>query len=125
MSGQQHATRCVPVTPSAAISIHDAITFAHAVAGAGTSSAGEHILGFAYENIGAGETGNCTTGESAIARAGAEIDGSEQRLKTAAGGALIPWTTSGDIVAALLRPGQTAAAAGDLIEVYPLQGAAS
>lgn len=117
MSKQQIATRVMTVVPSAAIVAKRGVTHAWAQATDGTSSAGQLILGIADENIAAGDQGRVIVGETAIAEAGAAIDGSEPRLKTDSLGRLIPWT-SGSIIAARLVPGQTASAAGQFVEVY-------
>ncbi|MBD2492472.1 hypothetical protein [Aulosira sp. FACHB-615] len=117
MSKQQLATRVVTVVPSAAISKGRGITHAWAQATDGTSSAGQAIFAIADENIAAGDQGRAIMGETAMAEAGAAINGSEPRLKTDAQGRFIPWT-SGSIVAARLVPGQTAGAAGQFVEVY-------
>jgi hypothetical protein len=114
MSKQQIATRVVTVTPSANITAKRAVTMAHAQAGANSV-----ILGIADEEILAGTSGRVVLGETAIAEAGAAINGSEQRLMTDAQGRLIPWTST-NVVAAILKPGQTASAAGQFVEVYPL-----
>jgi hypothetical protein len=113
MSKQQIATRVVTVTPSANITAKRAVTMAHAQAGANSV-----ILGIADEDILAGTSGRVVLGETAIAEAGAAINGSEQRLMTDAQGRLIPWTAT-NVVAAILKPGQTASTAGQFVEVYP------
>lgn len=117
MSKQQIGTRTITVVPAANIAAKRGVTHAWAQATDGTSSAGQLILGIADENILAGEAGRVIVGETAIAEAGAAINGSEARLKTDSLGRFIPWTT-GAIVAARLVPGQTASAAGQFVEVY-------
>lgn len=113
MSKQQIATRVVTVTPTSDITAKRAVTMAHVQAGANSV-----ILGIADETILTGTSGRVILGETAIAEAGAAINGSEQRLMTDAQGRLIPWTST-NVVAAILKPGQTATAAGQFVEVYP------
>lgn len=114
MTKQQIATRLVTVTPTADITAKRAVNMAHAQAGANSV-----ILGIADETILAGTSGRVIVGETAIAEAGAAIDGTNQRLMTDSLGRLVPWTST-NVVAAILKPGQTATAAGQFIEVYPL-----
>jgi hypothetical protein len=113
MSKQQIATRVYTVNPAADITAKRGVTIAVAQAGAGAT-----IMGIADETILAGTNGRVILGETAIAEAGAAIDGTESRLKTDSSGRFIPWTT-GAIVAAILAPGQTATAAGQFVEVFP------
>ncbi|QBQ73063.1 hypothetical protein kac65v162_gp031 [Nodularia phage vB_NspS-kac65v162] len=116
MSSQQRATRTITVKPAAEIAAKRAVTFAHAQAGANATA----ILGIANEKIVAGFPGLVIRGETAIAEAGAAIDGIVPDLMTDAQGRLITWLTGNTVVARLV-PGQTAAAAGDQIEVYLVQ----
>jgi hypothetical protein len=113
MTKQQIATRVVTIVPAADITAKRAVTMANAQAGANSV-----ILGIADETILAGTSGRVIIGETAIAEAGAAIDGTVQRLMTDSSGRLIPWTST-NVVAAILRPGQTATAAGQFVEVYP------
>lgn len=113
MTKQQIATRVVTVTPTTDITAKRAVNIAHAQAGANSV-----ILGISDETILAGTSGRVVLGETAIAEAGAAIDGVEQRLMTDSSGRLIPWTST-NVVAAILKPGQTATAAGQFVEVYP------
>lgn len=119
MSAQQNASQVISLKPAAAITQKRAVSRAGAQATDGTSSAGQNIIGIADENIAAGVVGRVVVGPTAMAEAGAAIDGTEPRLKTDAQGRLIPWTSS-SIVAAILKPGQTATAAGDIVEVIPV-----
>jgi hypothetical protein len=119
MSSQQNASLVISLKATAAIVQKRAVSRAGVQANDGTSSAGVNIIGIADENIAVGETGRVAIGPTAMAEAGAVINGSEARLKTDSLGRLIPWT-SGSIVAAILKPGQTAAAAGEIVEVIPV-----
>ncbi|ALY07481.1 hypothetical protein 2AV2_29 [Nodularia phage vB_NpeS-2AV2] len=116
MSSQQRATRTITVNSAADIAAKRAVTFAHAQAEANATA----ILGIANEKIVAGFPGLVIRGETAIAEAGAAINGSVPDLMTDSVGRLVVWTTGNTVVARLV-PGQTAAAAGDYIEVYPVQ----
>lgn len=120
MSKQQRATRTVTVVPAANITAKRLVTMAWAQAGANAGASTTPILGVADENITAGLPGRVIRGETAFAEAGAAIDGTEQRLQTDSSGRVIPWA-SGQNVAAYLVPGQTASAAGQFVEIYPVQ----
>ncbi|MGA7933274.1 MAG: hypothetical protein WCA35_06980 [Kovacikia sp.] len=119
MSAQQVATITVSITAGGTIGDHCAVAVDGTQAGAGVSSAGVVIIGFADHKAEQGDSLKLNRGPTSIAIAGALIDGTENRLKTNASGQLIPWT-SGSIVAARLKPGQTATAAGEKIEVFPI-----
>lgn len=112
MTKQQIATRVMTVTPAAPITAKRGVTYDEAQAGANSV-----IMGIADENIPADSNGRVVLGESAIAETGAAIDGSESRLMTDSQGRFIPWT-SGSNIAARLRKGQTATAAGQFVEVF-------
>ena len=77
------------------------------------------IMGIADCDAVAGDALRVVQGVTAVAESGAAIDGTETRLKTDAQGRLVPWTT-GVTVAARLMPGQTATAAGQFVEVFPI-----
>jgi len=85
----------------------------------GVASAGVVIIGFADHAAVVGDMVRINRSPTSMAETGAACDGTENRLKTDTLGRVIPWT-SGSIVAARLRPGETAAAAGQLIEVIPV-----
>lgn len=116
MSSQQRATRTITVKPAADIASKRAVTFAHAQAGANAAA----ILGIANEKIVAGFPGLVIRGETAIAEAGAAIALDVVNLMTDSVGRLITHTGENNVVARLV-PGQSAAAAGDYVEVYPVQ----
>ena len=96
------------------------VTWAGTQANDGASAAGVPIMGIADHAVVAGEALRVIFAVSAMAESGAALDGVENRLKTDAQGRLIPWT-AGSIVAARLLPGQTAAGAGEYVEVVPLR----
>ncbi|MEH2138564.1 hypothetical protein [Nostoc sp.] len=112
MTKQQISTRVATVVPAADITAKRGVTFDEAQAGANAI-----IMGVADENIKANYAGRVVLGESAIAEAGAAIDGTETRLMTDSQGRVIPWTT-GMNVAARLKKGQLATAAGQFVEIY-------
>lgn len=114
MTAQQIATRVLTVVPAADITAKRVVTYGWAQADDATE---DNVLGIADEDILAGDAGRVIVGETAIAEAGAAIDGTEQRLMVDAQGRLIPWVAT-NIVAAILVPGQTAIAAGQFVEVY-------
>lgn len=112
----QQATLTMTVVATSNGSKGRGITWAGAQAGAGAA-----IVGIADTNYVTGEAVRVIVGLSADAEAGAAIDGVETRLATDATGRLIPWTAG--IVAARLvpKPGNVAAAAGQFVEVVPIQ----
>lgn len=112
MSAQYQPTRTATITPAAAIAAHRFVTWAWAQAGAGAD-----CMGVAAENIEPKYPGLVILGETAIVEAGAALDGSVRQLKSDAQGRAIPCAT-GNAVQAVLKPGQTATAAGGLVEVY-------
>lgn len=112
MTAQSQPTRTATVTPAAAITKFRFVTWAWAQA-----TADADCMGVASTNIEAGIPGLVVMGETAIVEAGAAINGSVNVLKSDSQGRAIA-ATAGDAVQAVLKPGQTAAAAGNLIEVY-------
>ena len=117
MSRQARTTRTTTATPSAAeIPIFRFVGWDHEVVGANGN-----VMGISCEHVGVGENGLIALGETAVVEAGAPLDGTEQRLKSDANGRAIPWAAGTDITAAMLRPGQTAAAVGDPVEVHIIQ----
>ena len=85
-----------------------------------TAGAGVAIKGISDHQILANDNGKLNYGPTSMVEAGAAIDGTETRLMSDAQGRAIPWTT-GNVVAARFKRGQTATAAGQIIEVFPLQ----
>lgn len=119
MGAQQVSTVVFTVTATGAIAQRRAVSRTAAQAGAGAGNIGVPILGFADFTCVLGEALKVNVGPTALAEAGAAIDGSVATLKTDANGRLIPTSGGSDVVAAILKPGQTATASGDPIEVVP------
>lgn len=117
MTAQQQATEVFSITAMGAIDAYMGVTRTGTQAGAGGGN-GEPIIGICDRAAVAGEALRVIRGSTAMAKAGAVIDGTEPRLKTSATG-LVPWTTGG-VVAAILKPGQVATAAGQIVEVIPV-----
>ena len=118
---QQLATRVGTVVPSVEIAAKLAIAWDGTIADDGAGGEGVSIMGFADHLIPANQAGRVVFGESSIAIAGAVIDGSVTGLKTDANGKLIPVAAGTDVVAARLKPGETATAADQQIEVFPVR----
>ncbi len=116
MAGQQ-ATQVMTIVATGNGSKGRGVTRIGAQAGAAAA-----IIGIADTSFVTGDALRVIVGVSADAEAGAAIDGVEARLATDATGRMVPWTAG--IVAALLvpKPGNTATAAGQPVEVIPLQG---
>lgn len=102
----------LPVTPAADIAARRFVTWAWAQA-----VADDDCMGISREKIDANCTGAVITGGTAVVEAGAPLNGTVPQLKADANGRAIA-CTAGDSTQAVLKPGQTAAALGDLIEVY-------
>jgi hypothetical protein len=81
-------------------------------------AAGASIQGIANTNIATGFVGQCNVGPTSIAIAGAVLTTANLELQVDAQGRFIP-KAAGKTVA-MLKAGQTAAAAGELIEVIPV-----
>ena len=81
------------------------------------AGADSEILGFSQYDYEAGVNIEVNAGPTSIAEAGAEIDGTESKLKMDATGRVIPITAGTDVVVAYVKPGQTTAAAGITLEV--------
>lgn len=79
------------------------------------------ICGVADHNYVTGDAVRVIFGATADVEAGAAIDGTETRLATDAQGRFVPWA-SGTVAARLVpKPGNTATAAGQFVEVVPIQ----
>ncbi|MEM8602833.1 MAG: hypothetical protein AAGF24_03220 [Cyanobacteria bacterium P01_H01_bin.121] len=122
-SAQMQAGRTMNYPVTGKVEPYIAITWTGEIANAGVGGEGQYIIGFTSRS-GEDEVINLIRGETSLAIAGVPLDGTEQRLKTDANGHLIPWAAPGDKVAALLKKGVTADAAGHRIEVLPVTGAA-
>ena len=120
MPNSQQATVVLTVVATGTIAKGRGVNWSGAQATDGTTSFGQEIIGVADHAAVAGEAMRVIFGVSAMAESGAALDGSEKRLKTDAQGRFIPWT-SGSVLAARLLPGQTASAAGQLVEIVPLR----
>lgn len=83
------------------------------------AGAGADCMGVSYEDIEIGDHGMVVMGVTAVVDSGAALDGSAIYLKSDAQGRAIA-ADVGDTVQAVLKAGQTAAAANKPIEVYPL-----
>lgn len=83
------------------------------------ATAGVPIKCVSDHNIASGDSGRVIWGITAMVESGAAVDGVEPRLMSDAQGRAVPWTT-GNTVAARFKRGQTATAAGQLIEVFVL-----
>jgi hypothetical protein len=120
----QQTSIVLSILTTGAIAGGRGVTFAGAQATDGVSSAGQACCGFSYAAAAAGEALAVVVGGSVEAEAGAAIDGTESRLKTDSLGRVIPWTTTGDIVAARLLSvrANTASAAGQFVQVIPVIG---
>lgn len=118
MTAQQVSTVVTTITAAGTIAAYRAVAVdgTQAADGGGT---GVVIMGIADNSAVQGDALKINRGPTAMAVAGAVIDGTENRLKTDAQGRLIPWTT-GSVIAARLKPGQIATAAGDIVEVFPI-----
>lgn len=117
MSRQSDSCLRVNVKPTnGAIPIHRFIGWDHEILGAGGN-----VFAASMEQIDQGVTGLGAIGITVIVEAGAAIDGVENRLKCDANGRAIPVAAGSDTVAAMLKPGQTASAVGDPVEVYLVQ----
>ena len=112
MTKQHQPTRVANVTPAVDIPPHRFVNWSWAQAGAD-----DDCMGVSREKLEAGYPGVVVLGETAIVEAGTAIDGAVIQLKSDATGRAIE-ATNGDAVQAVLKPGQTAAAAGEFIEVY-------
>lgn len=112
MTAQQQATVVFTIVATGNGQQKRGITYAGTQAGAGVA-----IAGIADHSYVVGDAVRVIQGPTAMAEAGAVIDGTETRLVTDAQGRFIPYTTG--VVAARLRPGQTALIAGELVEVFP------
>lgn len=116
MPNSQQATNVSTVVAAGTIAAKRFVTRTATQANDGTSSAGVAVIGVADHAVVTGEALRLLEGPTVMVEAGAAIDGTERRIKTDANGRAIPWTAGG-IVAALLQPGQTVTAVGELIEV--------
>jgi hypothetical protein len=117
MSSQQQATVVFTLVAAGTIKGKRCITYDGVQAGDGGGT-GVAIAGIADHDGVAGDAIRIIQGSTAMVEAGAALNGSESRLKTDAQGRVIAWTT-GSVICARLRIGQTATAAGDLVEVIP------
>ena len=84
-----------------------------------TALPGGAIKGVSDSRIAAGDSGKVIHGPGAMVESGAAIDGIETRLASDIQGRAVPWV-SGNTVAARFKVGQTATAAGQIIEVFPV-----
>ena len=114
MSAQQTATIVFTIRAAADIEEKRFVGWNDQTAGAGAA-----IKGVSDSRITAGENGRMIHGPGAMVESGAAIDGIETRIMTDTQGRAIPWT-AGNIVAARYKVGQTATAAGQIIEVFPV-----
>lgn len=120
MANSQQASVTFSIVAQGSIAKGRGVAWSGTQANDGVSAAGVPIMGIADHAAVQGEALRVVFAVSAMAESGAAIDGTENRLKTDAQGRLIPWT-NGSVVAARLMPGQTAAAAGEYVEVIPLR----
>jgi hypothetical protein len=112
----QQATQVMTVVATGAGSKGRGVTWAGTQAGAAAA-----ICGIADHNYVASDAVRVIVLLSADAEAGAAIDGTETRLATDTTGRLVPWT-AGIVAARLLpKPGNVATAAGQFVEVCPIQ----
>ncbi len=118
MTAQQVSTVTYSLVAAGTIEAKRAIARDATQAAAG-GGAGVAILGFSDAKALTGEAFKVNVGPTAIAEAGAAIDGTVRTLKTNATGQLIPTASGTDVIAAILMPGQTATVAGEPIEVIP------
>jgi hypothetical protein len=115
MSAQQQATRVFSIMAKSAIAEKRGVNrFGQ------QATAGQAIIGIADHAAALDEAVKIISGETAIAESGAVIDGVVAELMTDASGRFIPWVTPNK-VAAIIFPGQTATAAGQMVEVFPIQ----
>jgi hypothetical protein len=90
--------------------------------GAQAATEGALGLGFATKPIVSGEVCRIDFG-STEAESGAIIDGTNPNLMTDVTGRMIPYVAAANkSICAILKPGQTASAAGQVIEVIPTYG---
>jgi hypothetical protein len=115
MSAQQTATIVLTIRAAADIEERRFVGWNDQTAGAGAA-----IKGVSDHRIALGDNGKLNYGPTSMVDSGAAIDGTETRLMSDSQGRAIPWTT-GNVVAARLKTGQTATATGQAIEVFPLQ----
>lgn len=115
MSAQQTATIVFTIHAAADIEAKRFVGWDDKTAGVGAA-----IKGVTDHRIANGENGRVIYGPGAMIESGAAIDGTETRLMSDASGRAIPWT-AGNVVAARFKSGQTATAAGQIIEVFPIQ----
>ncbi len=113
MTISQQATQVCTIVAAGTIIAKRAIAWTGAQAGAGAA-----IAGIADHSGVAGDAIRVVQGATAVAEAGAAIDGSVANLVCDAQGRLIP-AGSGTVVAKLV-PGEVATAAGQYVEVFPL-----
>lgn len=118
MSRQADSCLRVNVKPTNnIIPVHRLIGWDHELLGADGN-----VFAASMEQIDPGVAGLGAVGLTVVVEAGAAIDGVENRLKSNADGQVIPVATPGtDVVAAMLKPGQSATAEGDPVEVYLIQ----
>lgn len=114
MTSQQTATQVITIQAAAAILPKRFVGWNDQQAGAGVA-----VKGVSDHGIAANDTGRIVYGITAMVESGAAVDGVETRLMSDAQGRAIPWVT-GNTVAARFKRGQTATAAGQLIEVFVL-----
>lgn len=82
------------------------------------ATAGEACIGVADHLIEVGTNGRVVTGITGIWETGAAVDAAtENRLMVDADGRVIPFVAGGAVVGRLMRA-QTAAAAGEFVEVF-------
>lgn len=119
MSNSQQSTRVMTVIAQGTITAKRGVTFAGTQATDGTSNAGDPCIGVADHGAVSGDALRVIRGETAMWESGAAINGAVKTLKTDSVGRVIPTSGGGDKVVAILCPGQTAAGAGEFIEVMP------
>ncbi len=111
MSSQQIGTQTITIQAAAAIPAKRFVGWNDQVATAGAA-----VKGVSDHAIAINENGRLIYGVTAMVESGAAIDGVETRLASDAQGRAVPFATG--LVAARFKRGQTATAAGQLIEVF-------
>ena len=113
MSSQQTGTQTITIQAAADIPMKRFVGWNDQ-----TATAGAAVKGVSDHVIKSGENGRLIYGITAMVESGAAVDGTETRLASDASGRVIPYTSGA--VAARFKRGQTATAAGQLIEVFLL-----
>lgn len=119
MTRQKQASEAFTITANGAIARYRYVNRS----GQQNTVQGNLGLGFATCAVVSGEALRIDRGSTTEAEAGAVIDGTNPNLMSDTLGRVIPYAAGAGIsICAVLRPGQTASAPGQIVEVMPLYG---